>query len=119
MLAGLSAALPRVVDAERLVIGQLPLPDRGTLAATAGGGAGLRGPALVAGPDSDAAVVLLGAVLYLCAGLSALRIGRGPAGARPSGTQPRLRAALAGTGRGLVGGLRHLLAAARGTRPGR
>ena len=42
VLAGLSAALPRVVDAERLVIANSLSPTAGTLAATAGGGTRLR-----------------------------------------------------------------------------
>ena len=43
VLAGLSAALPRVVDTERLVTANALSPTAGTLAATAGGGARLRG----------------------------------------------------------------------------
>jgi len=38
VLAGLSAALPRVVDTERLVMANSLSPTAGTLAATAGGG---------------------------------------------------------------------------------
>lgn len=74
VLAGLSAALPRVVDTERLVIANSLSPTAGTLAATAGGGLAFVVRLVVA--DSDAAVVLVGAVLYLCAALSALRIAK-------------------------------------------
>src|SRR4051794_24875782 len=65
VLAGLSAALPRVVDTERLVMANSVSPTAGTLAATAGGGLAFVVRLVVA--DSDAAVVLLGASLYLCA----------------------------------------------------
>ncbi|MFJ9807418.1 MFS transporter [Streptomyces sp. NPDC101158] len=106
VLAGLSAALPRVVDDERLVIANSLSPTAGTLAATLGGGLAF-GVRLVA-DDSDAAVVLLGAVLYLCSALASLRISRELLGPNPDQVQPRIAAALASTARGLVDGLRHL-----------
>lgn len=107
VLAGLSAALPRVVDADRLVIANSLSPTAGTLAATLGGG--LAFVVRLVGPDSDAAVVLLGAVLYLCAALASLRMARALLGPDPDLVQPRLAAALAGTARGLQAGVRHLL----------
>jgi MFS family permease len=106
VLAGLSAALPRVVDDERLVIANSLSPTAGTLAATLGGGLAF-GVRLVA-DDSDAAVVLLGAFLYLCSALTSLRMSRELLGPDPELVQPRLTAALASTARGLVSGLRHL-----------
>ncbi|MFC8914327.1 MFS transporter [Streptomyces sp. NPDC057116] len=106
VLAGLSAALPRVVDTDRLVMANSLSPTAGTLAATAGGGLAFAVRLVVA--DSDAAVVLLGAGLYLCSALASLRMGRGLLGPDPDVVQPRLAAALASTARGLVGGLRHL-----------
>ncbi|AZK95188.1 MULTISPECIES: MFS transporter [Streptomyces] len=106
VLAGLSAALPRVVDEERLVIANALSPTAGTLAATAGGGLAFVVRLVVA--DSDAAVVLLGAALYLCAGLASLRMGRDLLGPDPERVQPRLGAALVSTARGLTDGLRHL-----------
>src|SRR4051812_32846623 len=63
VLAGLSAALPRVVDIDRLVMANSLSPTAGTLAATAGGGLALA--VRLVSADSDAAVVLLGAALYL------------------------------------------------------
>lgn len=72
VLAGLSAALPRVVDAERLVLANSLSPTAGTLAATAGGG--LAFVLRLAVSDSDVAVILLGALLYLGAALVSLRI---------------------------------------------
>ncbi|MFD0143415.1 MULTISPECIES: MFS transporter [unclassified Streptomyces] len=106
VLAGLSAALPRVVDDERLVVANSLSPTAGTVAATAGGGLafGVR----ILSEDSDAAVVMLGALLYLCSALASLRMPRELLGPDPDLVQPRLRAALASTARGLVAGLRHL-----------
>ncbi|GAA3373243.1 MFS transporter [Streptomyces sannanensis] len=106
ILAGLSASLPRVVDTDRLVMANSLSPTAGTLAATAGGGLAFVARLLVA--DSDAAVVLLGALLYLVAGLASLRMAPGLLGPEPELVQPRLGAALASTARGLVGGVRHL-----------
>ncbi|MFM9368957.1 MFS transporter [Streptomyces sp. Da 82-17] len=106
VLAGLSAALPRVVDAERLVIANSVSPTAGTLAATLGGGLAF-GVRLV-GSDSDTMVVLVGAALYLCSALAALRIPRPLLGPGPDEVQPRVAAALASTARGLVDGVRHL-----------
>ncbi|MFE8924716.1 MFS transporter [Streptomyces rochei] len=110
VLAGLSAALPRVVDAERLVIANSLSPTAGTLAATAGGGLAFVVRLVVA--DSDAAVVLLGAALYLCGALASLRIAVELLG--PDRTRaPHLTSALAVTARDLVAGVRHLAAPAR------
>ncbi|MGV9885254.1 MFS transporter [Streptomyces sp. NPDC003006] len=106
VLAGLSAALPRVVDADRLVIANSLSPTAGTLAATVGGG--LAFVVRLAGPDSDAAVVLLGAVLYLCAACASLRMARELLGPDPELVRPRLGEALVGTVRGLRAGVRHL-----------
>ncbi|WPO72657.1 MFS transporter [Streptomyces sp. KN37] len=106
VLAGLSAALPRVVDADRLVIANSLSPTAGTLAATVGGG--LAFVVRLSGSDSDAVVVLLGAALYLCAALASLRMARDLLGPDPELVRPRLGEALAGTARGLAAGLRHL-----------
>ncbi|MEV0317489.1 MFS transporter [Streptomyces sp. NPDC050658] len=106
VLAGLSAALPRVVDADRLVMANSLSPTAGTLAATAGGGLAFVLRLVVS--DSDAAVVLLGAALYLCAALASLRMARELLGPDPELVQPRLGAALSGTARDLLAGVRHL-----------
>lgn len=105
VLAGLSAALPRVVDEERLVMANSLSPTAGTLAATAGGGLafGLR---LVV--PADAATVLLGSLLYLCAALWSLRLPPGLLGPDPDTVRPGIGAAIGTTARGLVDGLRHL-----------
>ncbi|MGW4180280.1 MFS transporter [Streptomyces rubiginosohelvolus] len=106
VLAGLSAALPRVVDADRLVVANSLSPTAGTLAATAGGG--LAFVVRLIADESDAAVVLLGAVLYLLSALASLSLPRTLLGPDIDETPMRLRAALAVTARGLVAGLRHL-----------
>ncbi|MFD9031428.1 MFS transporter [Streptomyces sp. NPDC059567] len=106
VLAGLSAALPRVVDADRLVVANSLSPTAGTVAATVGGGLAF-GVRLIS-EESDAAVVALGALLYLCAALASLRMPRELLGPDPDMIQPLLGAALTSTARGLKGGLRHL-----------
>ncbi|WP_328502397.1 MFS transporter [Streptomyces sp. NBC_00457] len=111
VLSGLSAALPRLVDADRLVIANSLSPTAGTLAATAGGG--LAFLVRLLGADSDAAVVLLGAVLYLCAGLASLSMARDLLGPDRELVQPRLTTALSGTARDLAAGVRHLAAPQR------
>ncbi|GGT68113.1 MULTISPECIES: MFS transporter [Streptomyces] len=106
VLAGLSASLPRVVDAERLVVANSLSPTAGTLAATVGGGLAFGVRLLSA--DSDAAVVVLGALLYLCSALASLRMSRELLGPDPGMVQPRLSAALTSTAHGLREGLGHL-----------
>ncbi|MGW1373335.1 MFS transporter [Streptomyces sp. NPDC002446] len=107
VLAGLSAALPRVVDGEQqLVMANSLTPTAGTLAATAGGG--LAFAVRLAGPDVDAYVVLLAAALYFCSALTALRMTPQLLGPDSTHLQPRVREALFSTVRGLAEGLRHL-----------
>ncbi|MFJ2815151.1 MFS transporter [Streptomyces sp. NPDC087294] len=111
VLSGLSAALPRVVDDERLVVANSLSPTAGTLAATAGGGLAFVVRLVVA--DSDAAVVLLGAALYLCAGLASLRLGRDQLGPDRAPAHPRLSTALSDAVRDLLAAVRHLAAPSR------
>ena len=111
ILAGLSAALPRVVDTERLVIANSLSPTAGTLAATTGGGLAFGVRLLSSG--SDAAVVLLGALLYLCAGLVSLTMAPALLGPDRQQLQPRLLTALADTARDLLAAIRHLAAPRR------
>ncbi len=96
VLAGLSAALPRVVDGERLVVANSLSPTAGTLAATLGGGVAfvVRFLAPGAGRDADALVLLTAAAVYLLAGLASLRMGRellGPRSRRGAAPHPRCR----------------------------
>ncbi|GAA3819170.1 MFS transporter [Streptomyces chiangmaiensis] len=106
VLAGLSAALPHVVDDERLVIANSLSPTAGTLAATAGGG--LAFLVRLAAADSDAAVVLLGASLYLGAALASLTLAPEQLGPDLESVPPRLGTALVGATRDLAAGVRHL-----------
>ncbi|MFJ8592168.1 MFS transporter [Streptomyces sp. NPDC093598] len=111
VLSGLSAALPRVVDADRLVIANSLSPTAGTLAATAGGGLAFVVRLVVA--DSDAAVVLVGAGLYLCAALASLSMARELLGPDKPLARERLGTALTATARDLAAGVRHLAAPQR------
>ncbi|MFE7977730.1 MFS transporter [Streptomyces shenzhenensis] len=106
VLAGLSASLPRVVDAERLVMANSLSPTAGTLAATAGGGLAFVVRLVVS--DSDAAVVLLSAALYLCSALVSLSMALDLLGPDPGSLQPHLGTALADTARDLLAAVRHL-----------
>ncbi|MFH8881900.1 MFS transporter [Streptomyces californicus] len=106
VLAGLSAALPRVVDEDRLVVANSLSPTAGTLAATAGGG--LAFLVRLVADESDAAVVLLGSTLYLLSALASLRLPRTLLGPDTDANPLRVRTALAVTARGLSSGLRHL-----------
>ncbi|OEV10460.1 MFS transporter [Streptomyces nanshensis] len=112
ILAGLSAALPRVVDEPRLVMANSLSPTAGTLAATAGGGIAfaIRLAAPDGGRGTNALVVLAGAAVYLLAGSAALRMSRDRLGPGPDATRVRLRllSTLATTTRGLADGIRHL-----------
>jgi len=114
VLAGLSAALPRVVDSDRLVLANSLSPTAGTLAATAGGGLAFVVRLLLA--DSDAAVVLLSAALYLASALASLALATGLLGPDRDGDRIELRRALAITARGLTEGLRHLAERKQATR---
>jgi hypothetical protein len=128
VLAGLSAALPRVVDGRPLVVANALTPTAGTLAATLGGGVAFVVRITVrttvpGGGSADAAVVLMGALLYLAAGLSALSLGAdalgggaaeenaqtsGGAGGASGVAGAGLAAGVWMTVRGLGAGLRHL-----------
>lgn len=109
ILAGLSAALPRVVDDDRLVMANSLSPTAGTIAAAAGGGVAFAVRFFAPeGRAADTIVVTVGAVVYLLAGLASLRMHRDLLGPEPSHVQPRLGAAVASTARGLVDGLRHV-----------
>ncbi|MEU1178804.1 MFS transporter [Streptomyces sp. NPDC005820] len=106
VLAGLSAALPRVVDAERLVIANSLSPTAGTLAAVAGGG--LAFVVRLAIADTDAAVVLLGSALYLCSALMSLTMAADLLGPERDLVPAGWVSALQGTAHGLASGVRHL-----------
>ncbi|MER6080574.1 MFS transporter [Streptomyces sp. NPDC001833] len=111
VLSGLSAALPRVVDTDRLVLANSLSPTAGTLAATAGGG--LAFAVRLVASDSDAAVVSLGATLYLGAALASLSMAPDLLGPDRRTAQPNLGTAVITTARDLLEAIRHLAAPRR------
>lgn len=107
-LAGLSAALPHVVDRDELVLANSITPTSGTIAFILGLGAasGLR--QVVPGDDPDVLVLLVAALAYLTAALLALRLPRTLLGPDLSEVPDDVRDQLRNVVAGLVGGLRHL-----------
>jgi MFS family permease len=110
LLSGLSAALPRVVDADDLLMANAVTPTSGTIAFMCGlaAGAGLREVPI--GIDSDAGVIVVAAAVYCTAGLLALRIPPRHLGPELAEQRPRLSNELAEVVRGLAAGVRHLRA---------
>ena len=109
LLAGLSAALPHVVDRADLVTANALTPTCGTLAFVAGLGLGTVVRSAVApGVDGDVVALILAAVLYGVAGLLALRIPRTLLGPDFDPARPAVREAVRHVARGLLDGLRHL-----------
>ncbi len=107
-LAALSAALPSVVSAERLLLANAISPTSGTVVTIAGAGIGLGLRAAGGGADhGDALAALAAAAGYLLAALVATRLPADSLGPHPPNTDP-LRAQLAGIVRGLASGAHHL-----------
>jgi len=110
ILAGLSAALPRVVRPGELVTANAVSPTLGTVAATAGGGLGfLVHQVMPPGQYADAVLVTMAALLYLVAALAAQRIDPDLLGPELHPDRPSLGEALATTWHGLLAGIRHLV----------
>jgi MFS family permease len=105
VLAGLSASLPHVVEGRDLVTANALSPTSGTIAAALGAGSGVALRSLAGGGDTGSqSVLLLAAVLFVCAGLIARRIAvtaLGPTGERVPDT-------FMGVVQGFVDGLRVL-----------
>lgn len=110
LLAALSAALPHVVDEDRLVIANSLTPTSGTAAFMVGLSAGalLRELANVVGTRPNVVVALVAALLYGVAGLLALRMSRGLLGPDYDPAMPTVREHARHVLIGLVDGLRHL-----------
>ncbi|MDH6119683.1 MFS family permease [Kitasatospora sp. GAS204A] len=114
ILAGLSAALPRVVAPTQLVTANALSPTAGTIAAAGGGGIGFVCHQVMApGPDADAALVTVAAMLYLAAALAARRMAPELLGPEHHPDRPDLRAALGQAGHALLEGIRHLVKESR------
>ncbi len=107
-LAGLSAALPHVVAANRLVVANALAPTSGTVASAVGASAGLAARGLLGGTDRAAAgIVLTAGAGYLAAAAIAARFPAARLGPLPTemGHEPVRRAARRVAGE-LVDGLR-------------
>lgn len=111
LLAGLSAALPHVVDHEDLVTANAVTPTSGTLAAVLGLAFGSASRVLwdLIGADSDVAVLVTSAVVYAVAGGLALRFPRTLLGPDFDPARPAAREAVRHVARGLVEGVKHLI----------
>ena len=114
LLAGLSAALPHVVDPDDLITANAVTPTAGTLSFLVGLGLGTLArtgwsAVLPEGAvDADVGVLLTAAVLYGVAGLLALLIARDALGPDYDPARPAVREAARHVAAGLVDGLRHL-----------
>ncbi|WP_436772113.1 MFS transporter [Yinghuangia sp. YIM S09857] len=109
VLAGLSAALPRVVPEDRLVIANAVSPTAGTVAASAGAGAAFVVHLFVEeGSGATALVILISGALYLCSAAVAATMAVGLLGPDPDRVVPGVREALAGVARGLGAGAAHV-----------
>lgn len=111
LLAALSAALPRVVPAERLVLANAVAPTCGTLAYLTGL---MLGSAVTAlrpdtGAQTDALVLGLASVTYQASGLLALRMPRHLLGPDLGTARAAVREAAGNVLRGLLDGGRHVL----------
>ncbi len=111
ILAGLSAALPRVVARpEQLVTANALSPTLGTVAAFCGGGLGFVVHLILPpGSRADALLVTVAALLYLSAALAALRMDPDLLGPDRHPDRPPLRRALGLAARELADGVHHLL----------
>ncbi|GHF29562.1 MFS transporter [Kitasatospora xanthocidica] len=110
ILAGLSAALPRVVEQDQLVTANALSPTLGTVAAASGGGIGfLLHQVMTPGPEADAALVTVASLLYLSAALAARRMDRDLLGPDQHADRPALGQALVRAAVELGAAVRHLV----------
>lgn len=107
-LAGLSAALPHVVEPEELVLANSVTPTSGTLAFLAGLGVATAARPALPGGSADAVLVSTAAAGYVAASLVALRLPRRSLGPDLAGAPPAVRHELRGVVRGLTSAVRHL-----------
>ncbi len=110
-LASLSAALPHVVDQDKLVMANAVAPTTGTIASFLGGFAGIAIHFVTGGRGGSAVTLLVGGCGYLIAGAVGATLRRDLLGPPPlaEGEQRRsLLTELAIVGRGLVSGARHV-----------
>lgn len=103
LLAALSASLPRVVPRDQLLIANTLTPTLGAAAAVVGAALGLLVGYFTAG------ALLAAALLFGCASLLALRLGRDRLGPSRNAMAVPMGRQLTGTVRELVSGARYLL----------
>ncbi|MFI6982457.1 MFS transporter [Embleya sp. NPDC050154] len=109
VLAGLSASLPRVVPAERLVTANSVSPTAGTVAAAVGGGSALLVHAFLAeGSGATALVIVVSGVLYLGSAAVAATMPADLLGPDPDRVLPGAGEALRSVARGLREGAVHV-----------
>ncbi|MDP9443903.1 MAG: MFS transporter [Actinomycetota bacterium] len=110
LLAALSAALPHVVDRDRLVMANAVTPTSGTAAFVAGlsAGAGWRDVLERYGGPGHVSVVVTAAATYAAAALLATRMHRGLLGPDFEAARPGIREHTRRVLVGLVDGLAHL-----------
>lgn len=111
LLAGLSAALPHVVERDELVMANAITPTGGTLAFIVGLAFGTLVRLLWdgAGVDGDVGALVTASVLYAAAGALALRIPRDLLGPDFDPDTPAVHEAVRHVARGMVEGVRHLV----------
>ena len=110
-LAGLSAALPHVVERDELVMANSVSTTTGTLVAIAGGGVGFGLKRLLGeGDAADGQVIIVAAAAYVAAALLAARMDRDLLGPDLAGEPPQVRAAVRHVAVGLADGARHVWA---------
>ncbi len=109
-LAGLSAALPHVVDRDKLVMANSVTPTSGTIAFIVGLALATGARKVLSGTslNADVAIVMLAAASYLLAALLTTRVPRNQLGPDALAGQPSVRHALTVVTQGLLAGLQHL-----------
>lgn len=107
-LAGLSAALPHVVDPDELVLANSVTPTSGTIAFIIGLGLASAARGALPGDEPDVLIVCASAVTYAAAALLATRLPRDLLGPDFDPERPAVRRELAHVTRGLLAGLAHL-----------
>jgi MFS family permease len=110
-LAGLSAALPHVVDRDELVMANSVATTSGTIAAITGGGLGLALKGVLGtGSGADAGVIVTAAATYLVSSFIASRMHRDLLGPDLDDAAPQTRQAIRHVVGGLADGARHVMA---------
>ncbi|HYO18858.1 MAG TPA: MFS transporter [Dermatophilaceae bacterium] len=109
LLSALSASLPRVVDGRLLLTANSLTPTLGAAAAIAGAVAGFTlGLGLEPGPNRDATILAVAAIVFATASALATTMDRDLLGPDTRADAGTMRRSLHTLGSGLAGGVRHL-----------